>query len=433
MGQGEVALSGRLGGRDGVAYGAALLFGFSMYASVANLVPALDAVRPALLTSAVAALALVCRRLFHRERLDIDGWRGFCLMALCGMCFGSQAWSVYPAATHDFSVELLKDAAIFFVLANVVTNATRLRWILVVAALGGLAPAWGSFKNYVDGTNLIDGGRARWEGIYLDPNHMAMAMVFLVPVAITMVVRGRMYERVLGAVSLLGSLTAISVSASRGGSLGLLLAAALWAVREKQRARTLSILGLVAVLFLIFSPKSYWNRTQTIADYQVDVAAQGRVHAWEVARAISVDRPLLGVGGGAFLYAWPLYAPVEARHEAFVAHNVLLAMIGELGWVGFFLFLFFVASCLAGAHRATVAPEGGPWVRAIFAGACGYLLCDMSAGYVTSAHFFFIFGLLAGSERILDHELRAVAQLSARAAPPPTLGPADADAEGALG
>jgi len=417
------SLAGRWGGRDGLAFGAAVLFAFCMYSSVVNLWPALGPLRPALLTCAVAAAALVARRVFRREKLGIDGWRGFCLLAVCVMCFMSQGWSVAPKVTHVYAQELAKDAACYLVLVYVVTNATRLRWILSAAALGGLAPAWYSFQNYLTGTDLVEGTRARWVGIYLDPNHMAMAMVFLVPVAIALILMGNVFERILGVASLLGSVTAVVVSGSRGGALGMGFAVLVWAVREKYRVRALTALGVLLALFLALSPKSFWNRTDTIADYHEDVSAQGRVHAWEVARAINEDRPLLGVGGGAFLEAWPHYAPVEARHEAFVAHNVFLAMLGELGWVGFFLFLFFASSALATGYRASRAPVAGPWIRAVFAGACGYMLCDMSAAYVTSAHFFFIFGVLAATGGIWAFEAGQSELLQARVCDEPSGAP----------
>src|SRR5256885_1920612 len=69
-------LAGRLGGRDGVAFGAALLFTFCMYASVVSIWPALEPVRPALVTSVAAAVALFGRRLMQGEPLGLDGWRG---------------------------------------------------------------------------------------------------------------------------------------------------------------------------------------------------------------------------------------------------------------------------------------------------------------------------------------------------------------------
>ncbi len=394
-------------GRDGLAFGAALLFALSMYASITNLIPALEVVRPALLTSSVAALALFVRRLANREPLPLDGWRGGALIALGLLAALSAKWSVYPEASHDTASELIKDVAIYLTVASVVSSAARLRWILLACLLGGLAPAWGSLQNYLDGTNLVEGFRARWEGVYADPNHLAMAMVFLVPVALTALLRGAWWERALGALSLLASCTTIVITHSRGGALGLTFAVLIWAVRATNRLRTLlAVLALLGA-FAYAAPQSFWNRTETIADYQEDASALGRVHAWEVAAAISRDRPLLGVGAGAFVYAWPLYAPVDARGQAYVAHNVFLAVIGELGWIGFLFFLLFTGSALAGGFQAGRSDStSGMWMRAVYAGACGYLLCDMSAGYINSAHFFFIFGLLGAGDRFTRAERR---------------------------
>jgi O-antigen ligase len=120
----------------------------------------------------------------------------------------------------------------------------------------------------------------------------------------------------------------------------------------------------------VFAPRSFWSRTETITEYGVDLSAQGRVWAWQVTSAINKDRPLTGVGAGAFISAWPDYARGDARRARFVAHNIFLAELGELGFVGFFLFLAFVSGALAGGpapgrSRASVrwrtrSPRGSP-------------------------------------------------------------------------
>jgi O-antigen ligase len=303
--------------------------------------------------------------------------------------------------SHDSAVELLKEFALYVVLINVVSTPGRLRWLLLACMIGGLSPAWGAYQNYRDGTNLVEGFRARWVDVYADPNHLAMAMVFLVPVALTALVRGPgLGMRAVGLLSLVASSACIVITHSRGGALGLALALLLWAVREKKKARALTAFALLLVGLAALAPKSFWNRTETVTSFRQDASAMGRVHAWEVAAAINRDRPILGVGAGAFRYAWPLYAPVDARGEAYVAHNVFLEVLGDLGALGFFLFLGFVSSNLAGGFRAGREGEAAPWMRAVYAGAVGYLLCDMSAGYVTSAHFFFIFSLLGAGRRL---------------------------------
>jgi O-antigen ligase len=400
---------------DTLAFVFTLIFAFCMYSSIVNLIPALDVVRPALAASAIAGVAFFGRRLLTRTAFQMD-WKVWVLLSLGALAWASISWSVNPEATRAHSQELTKDCLSFLLVVGVVTNARRLRSILAACALAALVPDWGALANYINKTNLIEGTRASWLGVYQDPNHMAMSMVFLVPVGLTLVLSGKGWLKGLGVVSLAGSLTAIGVSGSRGGFIGLCLATLVWIAREPKKMRSVLAFAAAAMIFLAWSPQMFWNRTQTIADYHTDESALGRVHAWEVGKAISVDRPLLGVGGGAFIYAWPTYAPVDARGKAYWAHNVFLAMVAETGWIGFLLFALLVAGCLDAAFRAGSASDSGPWIRAIYAGALGYLVCDMSAGYVTSAHFFFIFGLLAATARIRASEGASPGAVFTRAA-----------------
>jgi O-antigen ligase len=276
-----------------------------------------------------------------------------------------------------------------------------LAWVCGAAVLASLVPSWGAVARWLDGTDLLDGYRARWLGVYADPNHLAMSLVAIVPLAATFALFWRSWLlRLLGAVAAGLAVTAIVLTHSRGGALGLALAVVLWALSGAKRLRALAIVGALAAAVTFFAPKSFWERTETIAAYEEDVSAQGRIWAWEVASAINRDRPIAGVGAGAFRYAWPLYAPPEARGAAFVAHNIFLSELGELGLVGFMLFLVFLSRALAGAFKAARHPTVGPLARAVAAGLSGYILCDMMSGYVLSAHFFLLVALAAAAERL---------------------------------
>jgi O-antigen ligase len=123
-------------------------------------------------------------------------------------------------------------------------------------------------------------------------------------------------------------------------------------------------------------------------------AAQGRVFAWEVTTTLNHNQPL--TGAGAFLAAWPVYAPPQVRGAPLVAHNIFLSEIGEPGLVGFFLMVIFVSSALSGAARALKDEVLGPLARGILSGLAGFLLCSMTSGYLLSAHLFFL-AALAGS------------------------------------
>src|SRR5262249_3981798 len=125
----------------------------------------------------------------------------------------------------------------------------------------------------------------------------------------------------------------------------------------------------------------------------------GRVHAWAVASAISVDKPLLGVGLGGFQYAWPLYAPAEAR-TAYVAHNLYLTVIGELRFVGLILYLLFIRSTVAGAISPAQDERVGWLARGVCGGAASYLTCNLFAGSLAAPHLYVLVGMAAAAERL---------------------------------
>ncbi len=403
-------------GRDGVSFAAALAFTASLYSSAVNLFPVLEPVRPALSTAALAAAALIFGRLGSGRALSLDGARGLSLVGLAVWELASMSWSMDPAATLAEALELLKLCAIYLTFMNLLYTSRRIAVAAAVALFGSLAPSLGAIQNWSQGTDLLEGYRARWLGVYHDPNHLAMSLVALVPISLSLAIAGRSIPLRVGAV--LAGAAAVGATVlthSRGGALGLALAVLLWAATGPRLVRALALAAAVGAAVALFAPASFWERTETLADYGEDASAQGRVWAWEVTAALSRDRPLTGAGAGAFRAAWGTYAPPQARGAPLVAHNVFLAEIGELGLVGFFLWLVFVSRSIAGAARALRDATLGPLARGIFSGFAGFLLCSMTSGYVLSAHLFFLAALAASCEVALDRAAQpAVAPREAR-------------------
>src|SRR5205807_773991 len=103
---------------------------------------------------------------------------------------------------------------------------------------------------------------------------------------------------------------------------------------------------------LLFAPATFWQPNQTIRNYE-DPAIQGRLQAWDVARRIFQERPLLGVGESAFMSAWKQDAPIDDPVEyPYVAHNLELEVLGQLGVVGLFGIAGFIICCLWSGWRA---------------------------------------------------------------------------------
>jgi putative inorganic carbon (hco3(-)) transporter len=387
--------------RDILAFYALTAFAVVMYTAPGEWIPVLDPLRLALVTSALAAGLMALRRLGRAEPIYFDGTRGVALLIFSALAFASVTWSMNPEVTRSTSLELLKLTAIYLTIINVITTGKRLAVLCGAVVIASIVTSIGVIDWYNTGVDLVEGYRARWVGVYADPNHMAMNLGLVVPIAVAFLARkesGWVLRALCGTAAAL-AVVAIVLSHSRGGFIGLAVAMGVWAIREKRRMQAI-VLGAVLVLGLaVFAPKSFWQRNETVTSFHEDASAMGRVYAWQVASRMSLDRPLLGVGVGAFRHAWPSYAPPEATH-AYVAHNVFLDVIGELGFLGLLCFLVFAGGATGGAFASSKDSQMGWLGRALAASMAGYLVCDLFSGYILSAHLYVLFGMAASAHRI---------------------------------
>ena len=125
-----------------------------------------------------------------------------------------------------------------------------------------------------------------------------------------------------------------------------------------------------------------------------DLSIEGRFEAWRVAGRIFQDRPMLGAGEASFLAAWREYAPIDSDRlfgHVYVAHNLVLEVLGQLGLVGVLSLMTFIAICLWSAWKAKDGELGGE-ARAVIAALLGYLGCQMFSGYSMSWFLFALCG-----------------------------------------
>lgn len=394
--------------RDILAFCALTAFAAVMYAAPGEWIEALGPLRLALVTSGLAAGLMALRRLGRAEPIYFDGVRGVSLLAFSALALASVAWSVNPDVTRTTGIELLKLTAIYLTIINVITSGRRLAVVCGAMVLASIVTSIGVINWYRVGENMVEGFRSRWVGVYADPNHMAMNMGLVVPLAVAFLARkeSKLLMRVACAAAAVLAVIAIVLSHSRGGFIGLSVAMAVWAIRERRRMQAIVVAAVLAVGLAMFAPKSFWERNETVTSFHEDASAMGRVYAWQVASRISLDKPLLGVGAGSFRYAWPFYAPPEAK-RAYVAHNIFLDVIGETGFIGLLFFLLFAGGATGGAFAGSKDSEMGWLGRALAAAMAGYLVCDLFSGYIQSAHLYMLFGLAASSQRIAEARARA--------------------------
>jgi O-antigen ligase len=223
-----------------------------------------------------------------------------------------------------------------------------------------------------------------------------MALVGALPILLFIAVGHghRVLSRVLAAVGAAACLGGIVATHSRGGTIGLAVAVVAFALLSKRKALAgIAVLAGLAGL-LLFAPASFWQRNETAVLGTEDLSIEGRVQAWQVAGRILRERPVLGVGAGAFVAAWNEYAPIDSDRlygNRYVAHNLVLEALGQLGLLGMLSLMGFVLVCLGSAWRARHGELAGE-ARAILASVLGYLVCQMFSGYSASWYLFALCG-----------------------------------------
>ena len=402
--------------RDRIAFVALTTFAVVMYTIPSEWIPALAPLRLALTSSVLAAGLMLVRKLGSREPFYFDGIRGISLILFGLIAFLSVNWSVAPEVTRDHSQEILKLVAIYLTMVNVITTPRRLIIFSGAMVLASIVTSWHVIDVYNSGIDLVEGYRARWLGVYADPNHMAMDIGLVVPLAVSFMLRKRnpWWMRIGASAAAALAVTSIVYSHSRGGFIGLCAAMAMWIFLERsRRLQSLVVGALLFIGLLLFAPSSFWSRNESVTEFSSDESAMGRVYAWETASEMSADNPLLGVGSGAFRFAWPLYAPADS-YRALVAHNVYLDVVGELGFIGLFFFLIFSGGASGAGFAATKSTEHAWIMNGVSAAVTGYLVCNLFSGYTISAHLYVLFGLAACAERVVRQRSTALAEARPR-------------------
>jgi hypothetical protein len=207
---------------------------------------------------------------------------------------------------------------------------------------------------YVGVWSIFHGGRATGE---LDENYAAAMMCigfplayFLIPLTDRWTVR-LFYRMALGVFA-----SAVVISLSRGGFVGLVGVVLFCILNTPRKWRALSVLVIGCVLILIVATVigpsgrsatrtgSYWEEMWTITDPS-EATADLRIEFWTIAWRMFVHNPLIGVGPGNFRWNSGEYQSIEqlkkfghALTDSVVVHSTYFEILSEWGLVGSTLF-----------------------------------------------------------------------------------------------
>lgn len=309
----------------------------------------------------------------------------------------------YSAAVWDRLILFGKLWLIAFAAVNTLRTPAQIRFFLVFFLVCfATHPARGAIFNYLTGYTVF--GRALWNHIYANPNDLAGLTLLPLALAIALFRDVDAWVRRGALVSIVVLAVVILMTQSRGGFLGLALMALLvWQTQRRKLRAFLGVLVLGAAAAAI-APAGVWERVSGLSEgSEADSSSRQRWEIWQIAREISSDNRLYGVGLGAYSRAHGWHAFTNPQFElargSRDAHSTYLSVLAETGWPGLILFLTMIGISLKQAfsarRRLARSPVESATVTVIAVALVGFMAAGIFATYTHLSFLYLHVALIA--------------------------------------
>ncbi len=283
--------------------------------------------------------------------------------------------SLYPHATILEVVRMLSYFSVYFLTIQLVRDRESM------GRMAGFAILTGSVVSLIGIFQVIFwNGRLLWLreltqggtpfGSYVNRNHFAGLMEMLVPVSMGMLIHflpvtssghrlrdafsdffthRKVNKVVLDLAALVVMITALFLSLSRGGIVGLCISmlffGVMLATRNSTRRKGLTI---VAVFLLVLVTVGWFGWKPVIDRFErirnADTSSEYRVHNWKDSWEIIKEFPVFGTGLGTYEHIYPRYKTIPAQEKWEHAHNDYVEGAVELGVPGLATGLFILGA-----------------------------------------------------------------------------------------
>ena len=288
--------------------------------------------------AAIVAVIILAGVLIWKEPKRMPWTRELTVLTLfVGWMLVTTIFSFYPDLAWEQMNKIAKIQLMIFLTPLVINTKERLRnlvWVITLS-IGFFGVKGGIFTILHGGAFRVQGP----EGSFIEGNNeLALALLMTIPLMryLQLTEPKRWIQLALGASMVLTGLSIVG-SQSRGALIGgCAIMLFLWLKSRNKFTAAIPIVAVVALVSLIM-PQEWYDRMATIQTYQEDGSALGRINAWWTAWHVAVNNPL---GGGLEMFqphTFDLYAPDPNR--VYFAHSIYFQVLGEHGFVGFFLFI----------------------------------------------------------------------------------------------
>ena len=251
-------------------------------------------------------------------------------------------FAIYPDEAWIKLEKVLKIQVMTFITLMLVKEWRYLHalvWVIVIS-LGFYGVKGGIFTLLSGGQYSVLGP----PGTFFEGNTtVALALLMTLPLMRYLRLESRNRWVRLGLLASMG-LTAIAIlgTYSRGALLGAIAMGMYWVWKTPHRGRFVVGGLFVAMVAIPLFPQQWYERMETVQNYEEDQSAMGRIHAWRFTLALVAAKPI--TGGGFEPYTretYDLFAPEVSRQAPRPQgpHSIYFKPLGEHGWPGLLLFL----------------------------------------------------------------------------------------------
>jgi len=345
--------------KPSLAFGALVAFTFILLLAPQERFTFLGPLHLAVLTSVLAAAALVYHRMLHRQRVLARGSSAAWALGLGAWSVLTIPFSMWPGGSFQIFTSLyFKSIVIFLLLGAIIDSAARLRrlaWALTLFALPLALTALANYAGhkFVAGQQTVERIIGYQAGLSENPNDLALLLNLILPLTAALFLSHQgTIGRVVLAVAMLLDACAVVATFSRAGFLTLAFVSLglMWKWRRRrERVWTWAALAL-ALVSLLLLPAGYLEHLATITNISADTTGSAQERSRDMLLALDQisERPFVGAGLGQNVLA--LNAERGATWR--MVHNVYLQYAVDLGVPGLMLFLALFWSCLSGLRRS---------------------------------------------------------------------------------
>jgi putative inorganic carbon (HCO3(-)) transporter len=347
------------------------------------------------------ALATLAGLLFTSERKRFLWTREtVTLMALWAWFTVTTVFALYPESAWEQMEKTSKILLMTLAMVFLFQDRVKFRALLMVigCSIGFFGFKGGIFVVLTGGQYTVFGPP---ESFFSENNELALALNMCLPILVYLAREEtrRWLRRLLWAAFGLSALS-VPFTYSRGGLLGLATVLAFLFLKARKRWIVLPLGAAALAGFMLFAPGKWFDRVNTLEDYQADESAQLRFMAWRVAYDIATDYPVTGGGFRVMTYReiYDIYLPDYPRAFGHDAHSIYFNLLAEHGWIGLGLFGLLISFSLLSLVRlkwqAARAP-GLEWIARyadmLYVSVIGYLV---NGAFLSVAYFDLAYQLL---------------------------------------